>query len=179
MKSLILFSHPKPEKSLANKTILTALSEAAEVRTLIELYPEYRIDVKAEQKALLRADLIILQFPFYWYSVPAILKLWLDEVFEYGFAYGSSGDKLKGKKLLLSFTTGGPGEAYSKDGYNHYEIEELLAPLIQTANLAGMVFLPPIYTHSMVFAPGLREKEEIEARALEHAKKLLTVITEH
>lgn len=159
MKSLIIFSHPKPEKSLANKTILTALSGAAEVRTLIELYPEYRIDVRAEQEALLKADLIILQFPFYWYSVPAILKLWFDEVFEYGFAYGSSGDKLKGKKLLLSFTTGGPKEAYSKEGYNHYEIEELLTPLIQTANLAGMTFLPPLYTHSMVYIPGHREKK--------------------
>ncbi|MEH8026365.1 NAD(P)H-dependent oxidoreductase [Gallibacterium anatis] len=60
----------------------------------------------AEQNRLMQADTIVLQFPFYWYSYPALLKKWVDEVFVYSFAHGSTGDKVKGKKLVMSFTTG-------------------------------------------------------------------------
>lgn len=57
--------------------------------------------MSAEQEALLRHDTIILQYPMFWFNMPAILKLWFDEVFTYQFAYGSQGDKLKDKKSLL------------------------------------------------------------------------------
>ena len=111
-KILMLLGHPHPEKSYANTAIMEAFMKQldekkkknVEIRNLIALYPDYRIDVKAEQEALLRAEVIVLQFPFYWYSVPGIMKLWIDDVLEYGFAYGSSGDKLHGKHFLLSFT---------------------------------------------------------------------------
>lgn len=77
-----------------------------EVRRLDELYPDYQIDVSAEQDALSRADVIVWQFPFYWYSTPALFKKWIDDVHTHGFAYGSTGNKLHGKKLIVSFTTG-------------------------------------------------------------------------
>jgi len=48
---------------------------------------------------LLEHDRIVLQFPMYWYSMPPLLKKWLDDVLTYNFAYGSKGDKLKGKDL--------------------------------------------------------------------------------
>ncbi|WP_315983290.1 NAD(P)H-dependent oxidoreductase [Aliamphritea spongicola] len=116
--------------------------ESTDIRRLDSLYPDYRIDVAAEQQALLEAEVIILQFPFYWYSVPALLKKWLDDVLAYDFAYGANGDKLKGKDLVLSFTIGGPEEAYDPQGYNHFPIAELIKPLQQTAYLAGMNFQP-------------------------------------
>ncbi|MFI7817770.1 NAD(P)H-dependent oxidoreductase, partial [Acinetobacter baumannii] len=57
-------------------------------------------------EALLRHDTIILQYPMFWFNMPAILKLWFDEVFTYQFAYGSQGDKLKDKKVIISMTVG-------------------------------------------------------------------------
>ena len=108
MKTLIISGHPDLSTSVANQTILDELEKAfpdAEIRKLDQLYPTANIDVDAEQKALLEADLIVWQFPFWWYSLPWLMKKWLDEVFLHGFAHGSTG-KLGGKKLLVSFTTG-------------------------------------------------------------------------
>lgn len=184
-KVLIILGHPHPEKSYANSAIIDAFTKKldeeekkkVEIRNLIELYPAYSIDVKAEQEALLRAEVIVLQFPFYWYSVPAIMKLWIDDVLEYGFAYGSDGDKLHGKYFLLSFSAGWPSEAYAATGYNNFEIPDLLKPLIQTSNLIGTKYLEPIYTNSMVFIPGVfNTKEAIESSAWEHVERLLKTL---
>lgn len=58
----------------------------------------------------------MLQLLFYWHSLPALLKKWIDDVLTYDFAYGGEGDKLFGKRFLLSFTIGGPEEAYDPLG---------------------------------------------------------------
>jgi putative NADPH-quinone reductase len=81
--------------------------------------------------------------PLYWYSTPAILKEWQDLVLEYGFAYGAGGTALFGKIFFNALTAGGPEAAYRAAGYNHFTIRELLNPLEQTAELCGMVYLPP------------------------------------
>lgn len=97
----------------------------------------------------------------------------VDEVFSYNFAYGSKGDKLKGKDFLLSVTIGGPEESYDPLGYNHFTIEQLLMPLQQTAYLAGMNYRKPIYTHGMVFIPGVYNTQEgVEAKAMQHGAEL-------
>lgn len=73
MKTLIISGHPDLSTSVANKVILDELEKAlpgAEIRKLDQLYPTANIDVEAEQKALLAADLIVWQFPFWWYSLP-------------------------------------------------------------------------------------------------------------
>ncbi|MDX1809950.1 MAG: NAD(P)H-dependent oxidoreductase [Sulfurospirillaceae bacterium] len=172
-KVLVIAAHPQLDNgSLANKIICDELSsvEGIEIRKIAQMYPDFKIDVAAEQKALLGADIVIFQFPFYWYSVPGILKEWIDQVFSYGFAYGTGGDKLKGKEFVLSVTIGGPKEAYSKEGYNHFSIEELLKPLEQTSLLTGMKFNETIRTHSMIFIEGVYNvKEEVVQRAKNHA----------
>jgi putative NADPH-quinone reductase len=116
MKTLMILAHPDLEKSIANKRIaktLVAQIENVELRDIFSLYPDYKINVEAEQKALLEADTGVFQYPFWWYNMPAILKAWFDEVFNFNFAYGPEGDKLKGKNFMLSFTIGGPEDAYS------------------------------------------------------------------
>ncbi len=179
-KTVMILSHPTFEQSLANKTIVDtvrAKAENLEIRHLDDLYPDFKIDVDAEQKALLEADTIVLQFPFYWYSVPPRMKQWFDSVLSFNFAYGPEGDKLKGKKWQLSFTTGGPKEAYSKEGYNNYSVEELLPPLEQTANLCQVDFQPPIYSNGMMFIPGMAgDKEDVLKRAKEHGERLLATL---
>lgn len=174
---VVISGHPELKSSYSNTVILDALASRfpdIDIRRLDSLYPDYQIDVVAEQQALLNADIIVLQFPFYWYSVPALLKKWLDDTFSYNFAYGSQGDKLKGKQLLLSFTVGGPEDSYTPTGYNHFRIESLLKPLEQTAYLAGLNFCEPLFSHRMVYIPGVYNSQDaVELRATQHAQRLI------
>ncbi|NME67372.1 NAD(P)H-dependent oxidoreductase [Flammeovirga aprica] len=180
MKTLMIVAHPELEKSIANKYISTTIKEKVEdieVRDIFKLYPDYKIDIEAEHEALLKADTIIFQYPFYWYNMPAILKAWFDAVFSFNFAYGPEGDKLKGKNFLLSFTVGGPSDAYSPLGYNHFRIEDFLKPMEQSAYLAKMNYLDPIYEHGMVFIPGVYNTQEIvEQRAEKQLDRIITTL---
>lgn len=106
---LVLFAHPSQHRSEANKPLFEQAKRVDGV-TCVDLYAEYptfKINIDREQKRLLDHDIIIFQFPLYWYSTPAILKEWQDLVLEYGFAYGTDGNELQGKKLLCSITAGG------------------------------------------------------------------------
>lgn len=174
-------AHPNFENSLANKTIIEEIKKNRNdinIRNIFELYPDFNIDAKAEQEILLQHETIIFQFPFHWYNVPAILKQWYDIVLEYGFAYGSTGDKLKDKNFLLSFTIGAQKEAYQALGYNHFRIPEFLKNLEQTAYLAQMNYLEPIYSHGMVYIKDVyNTPEAVKERALEHSKKLLDFLS--
>ncbi|UWU69377.1 NAD(P)H-dependent oxidoreductase [Bradyrhizobium sp. NC92] len=97
-------------------------------------------DVKGEIEKLLWADALILQFPLWWFSMPAILKGWVDRVFAYGFAYGVGehsdkrwGDRygegtLAGKRAMLIVTAGGWQDHYSARGING-PIDDLLFPI--------------------------------------------------
>ena len=177
---LIISGHPDLQQSWTNRLIIDTLEQEVSdlnVRRLDQRYPDFNIDVASEQQALLDAEIVVLQFPFYWYSVPALLKQWIDKVFTFNFAYGPEGDKLKGKQFLLSVTVGGPQEAYQPLGYNHFTIEQLLRPLQQTAYLAGMIFQPPLISHRMVYIPGVyNTQEEVEARAREHTTRLISTL---
>lgn len=106
---LIIYAHPYPQHSHANKRMLEQARtlENVEIRSLYQLYPDFNIDVAAEQEALSRADLIVWQHPMQWYSTPPLLKLWIDKVFSHGWAYGHNGNALQGKSLMWAVTTGG------------------------------------------------------------------------
>jgi putative NADPH-quinone reductase len=144
-KILILFAHPSHQKSEVNVPLFTA-SRSVEDVTVVDLYAEYpnfRINIDREQQRLIEHDIVVFMFPLYWYSTPAILKEWQDLVLEYGFAYGSTGDALKGKQFFCALSAGGSVYAYRSEGYNHYTIRELLHPLEQTAVLTGMHYIAP------------------------------------
>ncbi|ELV8683384.1 NAD(P)H-dependent oxidoreductase [Vibrio fluvialis] len=143
---LILYAHPCQHKSEVNARLFKAARHARNV-TLVDLYGEYptfNIDVDKEQQRLLEHDVIIFQFPMYWYSTPSILKEWQDLVLEYGFAYGQDGTALHGKTLLCITSTGGKSESYQASGYNHYSVRELLRPIEQMAGMTGMHYLAPL-----------------------------------
>jgi glutathione-regulated potassium-efflux system ancillary protein KefG len=147
---LLVLAHPALERSRANQRMLQAAQAVAgvTVHDLYELYPDFTIDVRAEQKRLADHAVIGLQFPFYWYSTPALLKEWLDLVWLHGFAYGAGGTALEGKRLFVACTTGGRAEAYGPEGYNTYSMEEFLRPLEQTARLCGMEWEKPFVLHA-------------------------------
>jgi NAD(P)H dehydrogenase (quinone) len=105
-------------------------------------------DIAAEQDKLRWADAVILQFPLWWFSMPAILKGWVDRVYAYGFAYGVGehsdmhwGDRygegaMSGKRAMLVVTTGGWASHYGPRGING-PIEDVLFPIQH-----GILFYP-------------------------------------
>ncbi len=162
MKTLVLTAHPDLGKSRINRAWFDALSEAADVTTrdLAAIgRGDMRFDVEAEQALLLAHDRIVFQFPFYWYSAPPVMKAWMDQVLNYGFAYGPGGDQLKGREFLILVSTGGPEHSYHAGGYNNFTMAEFLKPFQQTANLAGMTYLRPFVAHGMAVAT----QEQIDA----------------
>lgn len=180
---LIISGHPDLESSLANRIILDDLRDLPGLtirqRRLSQLYPDYRIDVAAEQAALVKADILVWQFPFHWYALPALMKKWVDDVLVFGFAHGVGGDKLHGKPLIQSFTTGAPAEAYAPGKPMDHRIEEFLPPQRQTAALCGMVYQQPIHSSGMMFVPGVSsdaDRARVEARAHDHAERLIDAL---
>jgi glutathione-regulated potassium-efflux system ancillary protein KefF len=147
----VLAAHPAWRESRVNRPLMEAARALPRVQLqdLYSSYPDYALDVTAEQSALARAQLVVLLHPIQWYSMPALQKLWLDEVLTYGWAYGEgeSGRALQGKDLWLVASTGGPEDSYHPQGYNRYFFDAFLPPYEQTAALCGMRFLPPLILH--------------------------------
>lgn len=118
-----------------------------EVRDLYALYPDHFVDADAERAALAGARLVVWLHPLHWYAMPSLMKLWLDEVFAFGWAYGPGGRALAGKTLWLATSTGGPASSYRPDGYNRRTLDDFLHPYRQTAALVHMRWLPPLVLH--------------------------------
>lgn len=120
-------------------------------------------DIAAEIEKLVAADLVIFSFPLYWFSVPAILKGWIDRVLVSGLTYGGKRfydqGGLKGKKALLSFTLGGREHMFGPDAI-HGEIETMLRPVLRgTLYYVGMDVLPPfIGYHVPYISPEARQQ---------------------
>ena len=146
---LVLFAHPSVEESRVNRQLLVRIPAADNVKfhDLYENYPDFNIDVEKEQKLLLDHDVIVWHHPLYWYSSPPILKQWIDLVLEYGWAYGTKGDKLEGKWVFNAITAGGGEDAYEPEGSNRFSITEFLRPFEQTGVLCNMEYLPPFVVH--------------------------------
>ena len=185
MQNIVIVSgHPNLETSHANKAVLEnilKLFSDAEINRLDLLYPDFHIDVKSEQEKLVNADLIIWQFPLHWYSFPALMKKYIDDVYTFGFAHGAGGDQLKGKKLILSFTTGASEDLYDYGKAMNYPVDDFLPPLIQTAKLCQMEIQEPVYSTGMQYIPGVYPIETLEmvkAKAKDHANRLATVVSE-
>ena len=154
MKVLVNLFHPHLERSVVNRAWADRLTNQPGItlRNLYALYPDGKIDVAAEQRALAEHDRLVFQHPFYWYATPPLMKQWLDDVLTYGWAYGPGGNALAGKEWLSAISTGGPADSYQAGGYNRFSMSEFLKPLVQTASLLQTVFLPPFIFHGAVRA---------------------------
>lgn len=183
MKNVVIISgHPDLKVSLANKTILDEIAAQcpqAEIRKLDELYPDYNFDIKAEQAALERADVIVFVYPMHWYGLPGLLKLYVDKVMEHGWAYGSQGTALAGKAFLVSITAGAPETAYSAGGVMGHTVEEFS---YQVKNFAAMckLDLKKIFSvGSMMCVPGVttdEQKAALIAKAKHHGADIVACI---
>ena len=154
-KLLVYYAHPGHEHSHANRA-MAAEAKDLEGITFVDLYadyPRFEINIEREQQRLLDHDVILFQFPMFWYSTPSLIKEWQDLVLEYGFAYGAGGDKLAGKHIILAVTAGGPKDAYTQAGYQQHPIRTFLTPLEQTAKLCQMEFVAPYVLYDSLQAP--------------------------
>ena len=171
MNTTVLLFHPNLAASRINARLAQAARGAGtaenpvEVRDMYALYPDFHVDVAAEQAVCEATDRIVLQFPMYWYSSPALVKQWEDDVLAYGWAYGPAGDALHGKELALAVSAGGSADSYTRAGSVHYELHELLRPFQATSDLIGTRFVAPFLT------PGAMSltDEELAERARDYA----------
>mgnify|MGYP000873336669 FL=1 len=129
--------------SRVNRALADTAADTAQVRLLYDLYPDFAVDSAAERTVLSAADRVVLQFPLYWYSTPALLKEWEDLVLLHGWAYG-------------------PG------GSVPYSVPGLLRPLHATAEMVGMRFLEPFITHGAQMTD-----QQLDARAREYAHHIM------
>ncbi|MEY8754206.1 NAD(P)H-dependent oxidoreductase [Peribacillus frigoritolerans] len=136
MKTLVIVAHPSLETSVINKRWVEALRKYPErytVHELYKVYPDGNINAEKEQQLIESHSNLVLQFPFYWFNCPPLLKRWLDDVFTYGWAYGSNGgDKLKNRKAALAVSAGINEEDYSEEGRYSFTLEHLLSPFETT-----------------------------------------------
>jgi NAD(P)H dehydrogenase (quinone) len=154
-------------------------------------------DVAAEQAKLLRADAVILQFPLWWFSMPAIMKGWVDRVFAHGFAIGvprpgseSAGSgtangaarpkwarygegTLAGRRGMVAITTGARGEQFGPRGLNG-PLEDVLFPITRgTLFYTGLVVVPSFVVYRTVRLP----EREFRAVGDAYVQRLLTIGT--
>jgi len=153
---IVYYAHPGHKYSHVNRFMAreAAAIDGISYVDMYRDYPRFDIDADVEQQRLLEHDVVVFQFPMFWYSTPSIIKEWQDLVLEHGFAYGAGGDELDGKRLQLAVTAAGPEEAYTPAGYQHFPIRTFLTPLEQTARLCRMHFSAPYVLYSALQAPG-------------------------
>ncbi|MEV7287896.1 NAD(P)H-dependent oxidoreductase [Streptomyces sp. NPDC093252] len=167
---LVLVAHPDLRRSRVNAALADAVRGLRHV-TVHDLYGAYdtaggdrrgaRFDVPRERALLGAHDTVVLQFPFYWYSTPPLLKQWLDEVVPYSRVYG-------GKGLRLAVTTGCTAHSYGPDGRTGFTMAELLRPLEAMARVTGMRLDTPY----VVYGAGGLSDDALKSAAERYAELL-------
>jgi NAD(P)H dehydrogenase (quinone) len=164
---------------LAQRSDFTELSGTEPMNYLMEqrnasAKNAFSEDIKAEMDKVRWAETIIFQCPIWWFSVPAILKGWFDRVLATGFSwdFGKNYDQglLRGKKALLSVTTGGSGPMYESTGING-DIHQMLFPVHHgVLYFCGMTVLEPFIAYAAFQAGDEGRKKYLEQykEVLEH-----------
>lgn len=146
---LILFAHPRFERSRANAQLVRHIprSERITFHDLYERYPDFNVNLAHEKHLLTRHDIVIWHHPFYWYGAPPLLKQWIDISLEFGWAYGPGGTALTDKIFFNAITSGGPRQAYTREGHHQFTVQEFLTPFRRTATLCHARYWPPFAVH--------------------------------
>ena len=112
-------------------------------------------DIQTEVEKIQNADLLILNFPMYWMSIPALLKGWIDRVFVSGIFYGGkrfyNHGGMAGKKAMLCFTLGGREHMFGENAI-HGSMQSILAPIQRgTLAYAGFEVFPPFIAYHVPY----------------------------
>jgi len=162
---LVVHAHPYPSRSRSTAALLRPLEDlpGIEIRRLYDLYPDFDIDVPAEQAALARAELVVWLHPVYWYTVPGLLKHWFDRVLARGWAYGEGGTALAGKRCLWAASAGGGPKDYSPSGGHRHPFDAFVPVVEMTARYCGMTWLEPFIVHDATARSDAELRERGEA----------------
>ena len=177
-KVLVVSGHRDLENSFANKKILEYLWEdlpEAEFEYLHK-YINKDFDIEEQQKKLFEADIIVLQFPIFWYTMPSIMQKWFEDVFVYGFAYWSAWHKLKWKKLIVSFTTWDSDETYVLWAEQWYPSEMFLISLQRIAAKCWLEWSWVFHTWWINPFVEWEKRQELDENIRKHSEKLLEKI---
>lgn len=149
-ETLVIYAHPSPQHSTVTRDLLTVLTarDDVHVHSLYDLYPDFDIDVDAEQQALSAAQNIVWLAPVHWYSLPAMMKHWIDSVLTHGWAYGKAGQALAGKRALWVASAGASEQEYAVNGAHFRPFADFIAPVEGTARFCGMQWLPPFIVYA-------------------------------
>jgi len=174
-KTMVLMAHNDIDNSILNKRIKLGLENTENIiyKDLSSLYKNFQIDIKKEQEDLQNVDKIIFQFPMYWYSAPAILKRWVDEVLTYGYSYeiDENGNfqalALKEKEFQMIITMGAKKESFV--GVNRLSVKECLNSYSYTAKMLGMKELEPFLIYGSAYKTfDTNELDKIVSKLKEH-----------
>ncbi|MCH5462421.1 NAD(P)H-dependent oxidoreductase [Lactobacillus sp. LC28-10] len=139
IKTLVVVGHPQIEDSSTQQF----LKEAANLPDVIwHPVTSFAVNVAAEQALIKQADRLVLQFPLYWYSAPAILKNWLDQVLTRHFVYPAAMGGLVGKELGIAVSLGSPAKNFAAGAGEDFSISQIMIPFQALANKTQMTFLP-------------------------------------
>lgn len=148
-KVLLVVGHPDLSRSRANAALVDAVRDLAHVTVhdLYATYPDFQIDVAAEQALLAEHDVIVFQHPVFWYNTTPLFKHWQDTVFTLGWAFTIDGSpsQLVSKKAVVAVTTGVPADHYTPEGANKATIETLLNNWEATLRLCQLDSQQPMF----------------------------------
>jgi NAD(P)H dehydrogenase (quinone) len=135
-------------------------------------------EVETEIEKMEGCDLMIWQFPLWWFGLPAVVKGWVDRVFAMGRTYGGGRfyetGVFRGKRAFLSLTTGGPEEAYRRGGFNG-DIEAILRPIHRgMLRFVGFDVLAP----QIVYGPARLTDEQRRQHLVSYAGRLRGIANE-
>ena len=160
MKTLVIVSHPY----FSHSRVIRALQHTAEraenvtIRHLEQMYGNdaAAIDIAAEQAAYREAERVVFLYPTHWFNLTPMLKAYLNEVWTYGWAFGTGGTALKDKQLQVVTTAGASEFTYSHEGLLNSTMEEVLTPMKASARYVGMHYRQPLAFYEV--ASGNKDK---------------------
>jgi glutathione-regulated potassium-efflux system ancillary protein KefF len=143
VKTLLIASHPYPERSVMIKGLQQA-AESVDGVTVRNLETIYGFDTRAidaqEEREITRShDRIVFLFPTHWFNITPMMKAYLNDV------WGSVGPGLwQGKEMLVVTTAGGGASTYGQSGRIGIDLEDVFTPMKASALHAGMTYLTPL-----------------------------------
>lgn len=163
IKTLVIVSHPYPERSVMTKGMQQAAEsvEGVTVRNLESIYgfDTRAIDAQKERELTKQHDRIVFMFPTHWFNITPMMKAYMNDV------WGSVGPGLwQGKEMLLVTTAAGGASTYGESGRIGVKLEDVFLPMKASALHAGMTYLRPLVFQSVSRSQVSEYQQELKKR---------------